>query len=515
MIRSVFILVVVCVSWECFTQPQILWRNTFGGSSYDVGSCVLETQDGGYIVAGHSSSQDGDIFGSRGGVDFWILKFNKLGGVQWKKNLGGSENDWGTKVIQTTDEGYLIVGYAGSTDFDVSGNHGGLYDGWVVKLSSTGTIEWQKCIGGSEIDLLWSAKQTLDGAYILSGYSNSDDGDISGNQGDFDAILIKLSQDGEIEWQKSLGGSSEDNANSVIETPDGGFVIIGETWSDDEDVLKLHEGSDLWVVKVTEAGEIEWNTTLGGSGADFGIDAVLTQDNGYVVLGFIGGDSGDISVHHGAFDYWVVKLSQLGELIWEKSLGGSGPDWARSLVLTKDNSYLIAGESASNDGDVVNLNGGLEIWLSKVNDQGSLIWQKSFGGSKADACYSIGLTNDGGYILTGATSSNNGDFSGCENGGEDDLFIMKFAPESSAVSLHYNSPLSIAPNPASTSISLQGLETENEVNVIISNFLGQTILQKQMSPDEQINVGNLPKGIYLVSAIGENNKTYLGKFEKL
>lgn len=103
----------------------------------------------------------------------------------------------------------------------------------------------------------------------------------------------------------------------MIETPDGGFVIIGETWSDDEDVLKLHEGSDLWVVKVTEAGEIEWNTTLGGSGADFGIDAVLTQDNGYVVLGFIGGDSGDISVHHGAFDYWVVKLSQLGELIWE------------------------------------------------------------------------------------------------------------------------------------------------------------------------------------------------------
>ena len=178
MIRSVFILVVVCVSWECYTQPQIQWRNTFGGSSYDVGSCVLETQDGGYIVAGHSSSQDGDIFGSRGGVDFWILKFNELGGIQWKKNLGGSENDWGTKVIQTTDEGFLIVGYAGSTDFDVSGNHGGLYDGWVVKLSSTGTIEWQKCIGGSEIDLLWSAKQTLDGAYILSGYSNSDDGDI-------------------------------------------------------------------------------------------------------------------------------------------------------------------------------------------------------------------------------------------------------------------------------------------------------------------------------------------------
>lgn len=126
-----------------------------------------------------------------------------MGGVQWKKNLGGSENDWGTKGDQTTDEGYLIVGYAGSTDFDVSGNHGGLYDGWVVKLSSTGTIEWQKCIGGSEIDLLWSAKQTLDGAYILSGYSNSDDGDISGNQGDFDAILIKLSQDGEIEWQNS------------------------------------------------------------------------------------------------------------------------------------------------------------------------------------------------------------------------------------------------------------------------------------------------------------------------
>ncbi|MCB0526626.1 MAG: T9SS type A sorting domain-containing protein [Saprospiraceae bacterium] len=494
-------------------QPIALWNKTYGGSSFDIGRSIINSTNGGYILAGYTASQDGNIFGARGGNDFWVVKLSNLGDIQWKKNLGGTENDWAVKIIQTVDGGYFVVGYSGSNNIDVSGNHGGLYDGWVVKLNTSGMIEWQKCLGGSQIDLLLNVIQTSDNGYLVAGYSNSNDGDIAGNHGDFDALLIKLSSDGSIEWQKSLGGSAEDDCKSVLETQDGGYLMVGETRSVDGDVNKLHEDADYWVVKLSNQGEIEWNTTLGGDNADIGVDVVISRDSGYLIMGYSG--SIDVPNHHGAFDYYLVKLTNTGSVVWEKAFGGSGPDWARGVILDKNDGYIITGETESKDGDIDNSTVGHDIWLIKIDEQGELVWKKIIGGSKADGSLSITPSVNNEIVITGYSNSTDGDFMGCKNKGKDDLFIIKLTLESSAATSPSNLPLTISPNPSTTSIYLQGLENENNISITLSNLLGQTILQKQISPDEQINVSNLPKGLYLVSAIGENNKTYLGKFEKL
>ena len=187
------------------SAPEIQWAKCYGGSEYDAALSIQQTTDGGYIVAGLSLSNDNDVSGNHGGEDYWIVKLTSTGSIEWQKSLGGSGEDRASSVIQTTDGGYIIAGTSNSNDGDVSGNHG-RDDYWIVKLSSTGILEWQKSLGGSGDDDANSIQQTTDGGYIIAGGSNSNDGDVSGNHGSDDYWIVKLAPSGSIEWQKSLGG---------------------------------------------------------------------------------------------------------------------------------------------------------------------------------------------------------------------------------------------------------------------------------------------------------------------
>jgi len=262
-------LMVCCCFWvgAVVAQPTIQWQKTYGGSSYDDASCISLTADGGYILGGTTSSNNGDVFGHHGGLDFWMLKLDIDGTVQWKKVLGGTENEVAQVVHQTVDGGYFIAGYSASNNYDILGNHGGDFDGWIVKLNSNGLILWQKALGGSGWDDIWSAQQTSDNGYILAGRSSSTDGDVTENRGQFDFWIIKLNEAGQIQWQKSLGGSKSDMAKSIKQTSDGGYIVAGETASNDGDVSGLQGNVDFWVVKLSSLGEMEWQKTLGGAGA--------------------------------------------------------------------------------------------------------------------------------------------------------------------------------------------------------------------------------------------------------
>ncbi|NLY22597.1 MAG: T9SS type A sorting domain-containing protein [Bacteroidales bacterium] len=228
--------------------------------------------------------------------------------IEWQKCLGGSNDDWAYSIQQTSDGGYIVAGETWSNDGDVSGNHGG-GDYWVVKLNSSGDILWQICLGGTNVDVAYSIQQTSDEGFIVAGYTCSNEGDVSGNHGNSDYWVVKLNSSGTIEWQKCLGGTDGDYANSIQQTSDGGFIVAGQTYSNDGDVSGNHGGSDAWVVKLNSSGNILWQKCLGGTGWDWENSIQQTSDGGFIVAGYTNSNDGDVSGNHGSKDYWVVKLT--------------------------------------------------------------------------------------------------------------------------------------------------------------------------------------------------------------
>ena len=229
--------------------PVISWQKSLGGSGYDRATSIQQTSDGGYIVAGNSSSIDEDVTGNHGNSDYWIVKLNSVGSIVWQKSLGGSGNDSATSIQQTSDGFYIVAGSSSSINGDVTGNHGGV-DYWIVKLDSLGSILWQKSLGGSGNDYAQSIQQTSDGGYIVAGYSTSINGDVTGNHGNSDYWIVKLNHVGSIVWQKSLGGSGFDYAWSIQQTSDGGHIVAGYSTSINGDVTGNHGDYDSWIVKL-------------------------------------------------------------------------------------------------------------------------------------------------------------------------------------------------------------------------------------------------------------------------
>jgi hypothetical protein len=408
--------------------PPIQWQKQLGGLLPDHASSIEQTTDGGYIVAGFSESNNGDVSGNHGYRDYWIVKSAATGNIQWQRCLGGSLQDNAHSIQQTTDGGYIVAGSTDSNNGDVSGNHGG-GDYWIVKLAATGNIQWQRCLGGSGYDYAYSIHQTTDGGYIVAGESGSNDGDISGNHGYFDFWIVKLAATGNIQWQQCLGGSGGlgglggDAAYSIGQTTDGGYIVAGTTGSNNGDVSGNHGGGDYWIVKLAATGIIQWQRCLGGSDFEWASKIEQTTDGGYIITGGTRSNDGDVSGNHGDSDYWIVKLDATGNIQWQRCLGGSGGDVALSIEQTTDDGYIVAGSTDSNNGDVSGNHGGSDYWIVKLAATGNIQWQRCLGGSGYDYANSIQQTTDGGYIVAGFTDSNDGDVSG--NHGNFDTWIVK------------------------------------------------------------------------------------------
>lgn len=347
-----------------------LWQRTIGGSSYDAANFITTTLDGGYVMAGFSYSNDGDVSGNHGIGDAWVVKLDEQGKIIWQKSLGGYGGDAAHSVVATRDSGYVIACETSSLTGDVSGNHG-LLDGWVVKLDKDGNILWQKALGGSDWDAFNSIAGSPDGGYLAAGYTRSVDGDVSGYHGVEDGWVAKLDKDGTLLWQKTLGGVNADEINSTIATPDGGYVMAGVTKSNEGDVSGNHGEGDAWIVNLDKDGNILWQKTLGGSGWETANAAASTRDGSYVIAAWARSSDGDVfGFHGGAYDdAWIVKLDKQGNKLWQKALGGSAQDDAKSIVTTVDGNYVIAGNTNSNDGDIIGTHGGMDAWVLTLKDQ--------------------------------------------------------------------------------------------------------------------------------------------------
>jgi len=419
--KKLLLLIVVLLSAKATIAqiPPIQWQKTLGGTDSDIANAIQPTADGGYIVAGYSSSNDGDVSGNHGSSDYWIVKLDATGNLVWQKTLGGSSDDIAYAIQQTSDGGYIATGFTFSNDGDVSGNHNPDSDGWVVKLDAAGNLLWQKAIGGVGGDFATAIQQTTDGGYIVGGYSASNDGDASGNNGSFDFWLLKLDVSGNILWHNMIGGSQDERSQALQQTADGGYIMTGTTAS------VITGKRDCFVVKLNASGNIVWQKTQGGTDDDEYRSIQQTTDGGYIAAGNTASYDGDVSGNHGGADYWVVKLDASGNITWQKTLGGSGTDWGYAVQQTTDGGYVALGVSTSTDGDVTGTQGNGDFWLTKLNTSGNLSWQKSFGGTDGDYGYAIRQTADGGFITAGFSNSTDGDVT--NNHGNGDFWVVKLA----------------------------------------------------------------------------------------
>jgi len=502
--------------------PAIQWQKCLGGPDGDAAYSIQQTNDGGFIVAGVTSSNDGHVWGNHGGSDAWVVKLDSSMFIHMQKCLGGTGADFAYSIKQTSDGGFIVAGFTMSNDGDVSGNHG-WNDAWVVKLNSSGDIEWQKCLGGTNDDYAYSIQQTSDGGFIVAGETNSNDGDVSGNHGWNDAWVVKLNSLGDIEWQKCLGGTNNDYARSIQQTSDGGFIVAGYTSSNDGDVSGNHENGKYWVVKLNSSGTILWQKCLGGTvyGA-IAYSIQQTSDGGFIVAGETRSYNGDVSGNHGGIDYWVVKLDSLGDIEWQKCLGGTNNDYARSIQQTSDGGFIVAGYTSSNDGDVSGFHGYSDYWVVKLNSSGDIEWQKCLGGTNDDWARSIKQTSDGGFIVAGFTASNDGDVSG--NQGNSDAWVVKLTNEPDRINEieNYNS-LSIYPNPFREKAIITFDNPKNEkYRLLIIDVTGKVVMEinEIYGNTVEIDGSNLSAGVYVfeltcdqcVSVGKEGEKLFRGRF---
>lgn len=349
--------------------------------------------------------------------------------IQWQKTIGGTAYDNGGVTIPTLDGGYILAASTYSTDHDAPDNHG-QSDALLVKMSATGAVQWKKCYGGSSSDGISSIRQLADSGYIMAGSSFSSDGDLTANQGFNDCWVARLNASGQIIWQRSYGGSSHEDAIDIIATADKGYIFTGFTQSNDGDVSGGHGvNTDYWVVKLDSTGAIQWQKCLGGTDQETPRSIVQTADGGYVVSGYSGSSDGDVTGQHGGWDIWVVKLSPSGAIQWQKALGGSSYEAIGTLIKTADGGFAVSGFTSSVNGDVNYgsnpSTGTIDAWLVKLDSAGAIQWQRPVGGNKADVIVSLCQTPDNGFVAAGGTQSSLGLGATGFHGGED-VWVLRF-----------------------------------------------------------------------------------------
>jgi len=416
--KPLFIFLSLCIGIisNAFSQ-EIEWQNTIGGSSYDYLYSCLQVSDGGYILSGQSSSNiSGDkTENSYGGSDYWVVKIDSAGNIQWQNTIGGGNAD-NLKLIRSTPDGGYVLG--GESFSNISGdkneNNLGGDDFWIVKIDSSGNIQWQNTIGGNSYEGFASISTTNDGGFILGGYSISDiSGDKTENSyGGYDYWVLKIDSAGNIQWQNTIGGNADDFLHTIERTDDGGFILGGSSNSNiSADKTENSFGnSDYWVVKIDNVGNIQWQNTIGGNSYDELRVIKQTNDRGYILGGYSMSDiSGDKT--EGCFgfaDYWIVKIDSIGNIQWQKTFGGEEEDDLYSIMQTGDGGYILGGDSNSSiSGNKTEKSiGNTDMWVVKTDSLGGIQWQNTIGGSDFQSLFTIANTSDESCLLGGSSISN-------------------------------------------------------------------------------------------------------------
>jgi hypothetical protein len=513
------------------TEKDLLGSNKGqGGSLPAMSQSMALTADGGCVVAGTSFGNDGDVTGHNGPSitsDYWVVKLDRNGLIDWQLSLGGSNNDEAFAVQQTADGGYIVAGSSSSNDGDVNDHIGaaGTSDVWVVKLDANANIEWTKSYGGTDEEQPTSILQTPDGGYVFSAFTRSNDVDVSGNhigangQYDFDYWVVKLDASGTIVWQKCFGGSGADIPSTLRLTSDGNYILTGSSESQDGDVTNPQMIFGIlsnWTIKISNTGNLLWEHLDGGSLLCPAYSIKETPQGHFLVAAAALGNGGSITGHSGMgnFDYWILELDNNGSFVSQQCIGdtsGESPMWIDNTI---DGGYILNGFAFASP---TNGNKGeTDYWLVKLDSTGSNVeWQKSFGGTGYDDGTVVLQATDGRYFIAGSSESNDGDVSGHHGPlANSDIWVAMLAPEDFSVGENGLGAVNIElyPNPAHSKVTVAiNSKKQAAVKITISDLTGKTIATlfegKLRAGENEVETklgANFQSGFYLINISGED-----------
>ncbi len=554
----------------CYSQTPAAFdkQKCFGGSSDDGFNYIQNTIDNGFIAIGTTGSNDGDASGNHGNVnstDIWIVKLDSLWNIEWQKCFGGTFYDNSEKIIQTLDGGYIFTCFNSVNNGDFSGlNYKGGYDLVVVKLNALGSTEWKKCYGGTKDDIGVDVLLDNNGGFYILGQTNSSDGDVSGlhngisnssNQPSKDIWLLKLDAIGNLVWQKCFGGTKDENPKSFEITSSGGVIILSDSNSNDGDVTGNHSGSssgsgninDLWICKIDSIGNLQLQKCFGGSNNENGTIIQNTIDGNYILSSMSYSNDGDLSnfnlqnpiswivkidsvaniIWHKNYhfpqitlpktysinsseyiyltDYFdgvswnvdIVKLNGFGDSVSHKDFGGSNSDYGNSFIQTQDGNFIISGYTKSNDGDIIGNHGQSDAWLVNLLDCNN----------STNSEFTINQTTANSYSLNGQIYTQSGTYTqvlqnsiGC-----DSIITLNLTISSSGLGELTSAKISIAPNPTTSLTTLTVSQEFIGKSFSITDFAGRIVLQgKIQSMNQTIDLQRVAKGSYLLTVENTN-----------
>ncbi|NML22914.1 BACON domain-containing protein [Pseudoflavitalea sp. G-6-1-2] len=410
-----------------YTNPAF---KLFGGTKDDNFSGGCATGNGGYILVGSTGSYDGDLVFRTGTQtafhDGLIVKYNADGSVQWKRTYGGNGGDYLNAIAPAPGGGYFVSGYSSSTDGDFAAGHGS-FDFWVMKIKENGDKEWNKVFGGSKLEYGYAITSGIDEGCLVVGTTYSKDGDVKNNyssSGFNDGWVIKVSSTGILLWSRNYGSSGWENLNSVIATPEGGFMLAGSSWGRGNDIPEGGGGNDAWLLRIKNEGSIVFSRVYGGT-SDEGFTHIIPDPaGGYLAAGYVASGEGPLKAKYGNGDALLFKCNNEGQIEWHQAFGGSMTDFFSHLTIVPDKGILIAGTSPSTDFDLLGNKGGNDGWLVLTNMKGEKIWSKTIGGKNEDRVGALFCTSEKKIITAGHTQSNDGDMKA--NHGLMDGWLLSF-----------------------------------------------------------------------------------------
>lgn len=443
--RSSFTLFLFFIGSCCYLfgqGPDIAWDQSLGGGIWEELHDIVPAGPDAYLVGGlTSSATDGDVSGAPNGAeDYWVVKIDLEGNKIWDRRYGGSGLDRIWNMAPVGDNGFIL---AGTSNSDIGGDKSedsrGAVDYWVVRIDNEGEIIWDRTYGGAGAeDLAGGVFTTSDNGFIISGYSDSDAGfeKSENSRGESDYWVLKLDSNGDVEWDRTLGGLGEDQSWSLW-PGENGFYVGGLSTSgvSGEKTEPSRGSTDFWLLYLDYSGNIIWDRTYGGNNQETLLDITPASSGGFYLAGQSASeDNGEkTQASFGGLDYWLLRIDANGDKLWDQSFGGTGLDVLHFVYEDMDNNVVFGGVSGSDvSGNRTSPSqGGFDYWMLSVDTDGTKLWERSYGGAGDDAFTVIRPALDGGYIIGGHSQSGVSGDKTDDSNGLNDMWLFKTACQGS------------------------------------------------------------------------------------
>lgn len=460
--------------------PSILWERSFGGTDDDEAKSVFADSLGNIFVFGYTLSTDGNVSMPLGCSDFWLLKIDPNGNLLYNKSIGSNGCEEGYSGQPTFDNGFILCGRASSNL--LPGCHGWGIDVYIFKADSMGNMEWEYCYGSLGDEYGVKIKQTLDSGYVFLAKVTYNTGAVTGYYGSYDWWVNKIDKNGTSLWSRCLGGTGWDTPTSIVELSDRNILVTGSNGSSDGDVTCTSLDRTCRVVKLDSAGNFLWDRCYGGStGSEMGYDIIESKNGGFYVAASTSSYDGDVIGHIAAVDIWVFEADSSGTILWSNCYGGFSEEEPASISKTSDGGLLISGRTTSQ----INHSMPFDFFVIKTDSIGNLQWQTNLGGNDWDEAFGAVETTDNNFVVAGFTKSN--DFDVSFNHGRKDVWVVKLAAPVGIVDIsNLVSALNCSLNDGNLELSFSTTK-EEEVSISLVDITGRNVFSKKVNSSKGFN----------------------------